>query len=66
MRSNSSHQFEEGLPFAVYTVGTEMQASITRLEGFSANQLFLTFSGKGKLRLLGQDKWDIINPGTLL
>jgi AraC-like DNA-binding protein len=57
---------EEGLPFTVYTVGTEMQSPITRLEGFSAHQLLLTFSGTGKFRLLGQDEWDIINQGTLL
>lgn len=66
LRSNSLYQIDEGLPFAVYTAGTEIQSPITRLEGFSANQLFLTFSGKGRFRLPGQDKWDILQPHMLL
>lgn len=66
LRSNNLLGNEAGLPFAVYTAGTEMQQPITRLEGFSANQLFLTFSGVGTYRPLGQDKWDILHPGTLL
>lgn len=66
LRSNGVHDLEEGLPFAVYTVGTEMQQPITRVEGFSAGQLFLTFSGVGRFRLIGQNKPDILEPGSLL
>lgn len=66
LRSNSLHPIEEGLPVAVYTAGTELQSPITRLDGFSANQLFLTFSGTGRFRRLGQDKWDILHPRSLL
>ncbi|UUZ89605.1 AraC family transcriptional regulator [Paenibacillus sp. P25] len=39
---------------------------MTRLKGFSAKQLFLTFSGTGAFRPLGQENWDIIAPHTLL
>ncbi|WP_342566448.1 AraC family transcriptional regulator [Paenibacillus sp. FSL R7-0345] len=65
-RSNGNYSFEEGLPIAVYTVGTELQLPITRLEGYSAHQLLFTFSGTGKFRLLGQEHWDILQPGSLL
>ncbi|HEY0827818.1 MAG TPA: helix-turn-helix domain-containing protein [Bacilli bacterium] len=66
LRTNLYPQIAEKVPFIVYTVGTEEQNSITRLKGFSAKQLFLTFSGTGYFRPLGQDKWDIITPNTLL
>jgi AraC-like DNA-binding protein len=66
LRSNSLYQIDEALPFAVYTAGTEIQTPITRLGGFSANQLFLTFSGRGRFRMPGQDKWDILQPHMLL
>lgn len=60
------HIAGEDVPFSVYTVGTEVQAAITRMKGFSANQLILTFSGAGLFRPLGQDKWDTIDSNTLL
>lgn len=66
LRTNLYPQIAEQVPFNVYTVGTEEQHSITRLKGFSAKQLFLTFSGTGYFRPLGQDEWDIITPNTLL
>lgn len=66
LRTNLFPPIGENVPFIVYTVGTEEQHPITRLTGFSAKQLFLTFSGTGSFRLLGQDKWDIIHPNTLL
>ncbi|MBC8081343.1 MAG: helix-turn-helix transcriptional regulator [Gorillibacterium sp.] len=65
LRTNVS-QLPEDVPFAVYTVGTELQTPITRLMGFSADQLMITFSGTGKFRLLKQDKWDIQHRGTAL
>jgi AraC-like DNA-binding protein len=66
LRSNLALPLDQDIPFAVYTVGTEDQPPMTRLEGFSANQLFLTFSGTGCFRFLGEDKWDIVPPKTLL
>jgi len=66
LRTNGLQQLKEGLPFAVYTVGTEIQTPITRLEGFSAHQLFIVFAGTGRFRLMGQNKWDILAPGSLL
>ncbi|NIK78586.1 AraC-like DNA-binding protein [Paenibacillus castaneae] len=67
LRSNlTAIPFELGIPFAVYTVGTENQPLMTRLEGFSANQWFLTFSGTGSFRFLGEDNWSLVPPGTLL
>lgn len=68
LRSNLNQPLNGNLPFAVYTVGTEDQRPMTRLEGFSANQLFLTFTGHGRFRQLGEEvnKWQTILPGTLL
>ncbi len=57
---------EEDVPFSVYTVGTENQQAMTRLKGFSAKQLFTSFSGLGAFRSLEQNEWDIMNPHTLL
>ncbi|MFD0670080.1 AraC family transcriptional regulator [Cohnella sp. GCM10027633] len=56
----------EPLPYSVYTVGTEEQYPMTRSKGFSAHQLFATFSGKGRFRLLGRTKWDIVDSGKVL
>lgn len=68
LKSNLPQTFTEVLPLTVYTVGTEIQPPITRMKGFSAHQLFLTVSGKGKFRRLTQDKdkWDILESGDLL
>ncbi|NEN83514.1 AraC family transcriptional regulator [Paenibacillus elgii] len=66
LRSNLTGPLDPDIPFTVYTVGTEEQQLLTRLEGFSANQLFLTFSGTGCFRLLGEDNRSLITPGTLL
>lgn len=66
LRSNSLYPFDGGLPIAVYTVGAEVQPPISRLEGYSSPQLLLTFSGTGKFRRLGQEKWDILKQGSLL
>lgn len=61
------HRPEPGLvPASVYTVGTEWQQPVTRLRGFSAKQLFLTFSGTGVFRKFQHHKWDIVEPNTLL
>jgi AraC-like DNA-binding protein len=65
LRSNGTVSTGSGLPLSVYTVGTEDQLPITRLEGHSANQIMITFSGSGKFRQLGQ-QWIPIKPGTLL
>lgn len=59
-------QDAEGPPYSVYTVGTEEQGPMTRSSGFSAHQLFLTASGKGRFRELGQSKWDIVDAGSVL
>ncbi|WNR46086.1 AraC family transcriptional regulator [Paenibacillus roseipurpureus] len=56
----------QDLPLTVYTVGTERQPPITRLHGFSAKQVLLTLNGHGQFRCLGEDKWDILAPGSLL
>ncbi|OPA73982.1 AraC family transcriptional regulator [Paenibacillus selenitireducens] len=66
LRSNLQNSITSDIPFAVYTVGTDLQLPITRLNGFSAKQLFFTFSGRGRFRKLGQDKWDILEPNSLL
>jgi AraC-like DNA-binding protein len=66
LRTNLNTSENRDAPFHVYTVGTENQSPLTRLTGFSASQLFVTFSGTGIFRTLGKDKWDIIAPGTLL
>ncbi len=65
LRSNVSLSLAGGLPIRVYTVGMDRQISITRLEGFSAPQVLITFSGTGKFRQLGQS-WKILEPGSLL
>lgn len=65
LRTNVSH-LPEDVPFTVYTVGTEFQGPVTRLMGFSADQLMITFSGIGRFRVLKQDKWDIIAPSSAL
>ncbi|GGG61189.1 AraC family transcriptional regulator [Paenibacillus radicis (ex Gao et al. 2016)] len=75
LRSNlSSIPMDPGIPFVVYTVGTENQPLMTRLEGYSAHQFFFTFSGTGHFRLLNSDsdsgsnsdQWSLVPPGTLL
>jgi len=66
LRTNLYHHDEAILPFSVYTVGTENQQAMTRLEGFSSKQLFITFSGTGAYRPIKQDEWDIVLPYTLL
>lgn len=66
LRTNLYHQIEENIPFSVYTVGTENQQAMTRLKGFSAKQLFISFSGLGAFRSLQHNEWDILTPHTLL
>lgn len=66
LKTNLYHHEDAGLPFSVYTVGTEHQQAMTRIKGFSSKQLFITFSGAGTFRSLNQDEWDIISPFTLL
>ncbi|GAA3407662.1 AraC family transcriptional regulator [Paenibacillus hodogayensis] len=66
LRTNLHRPAESDIPFGVYTVGTERQTAITRMKGFSADQLHVTFSGTGIFRPLGQDNWDMIEPNTLL
>ena len=66
LRSNMRRDIEFDIPFSVYTVGTDIQNPITRLSGFSAKQILFTFSGSGRFRRLGQDKWDILDPGSCL
>ncbi|AJY76132.1 helix-turn-helix domain-containing protein [Paenibacillus beijingensis] len=66
LRTNLNAAFAGGVPFYVYTVGTEKQPPITRLNGFSAKQLFFTISGQGEFRQLGQHNWDILKPNRLL
>lgn len=66
LRSNVTLSFTKGLPLAVYTAGSDKQISITRLEGFSAHQLLITFSGTGKYRQLGHKEWKWLEPGSLL
>lgn len=65
-RNNLDVGAHSALPFAVYTVGTEHQLPITRLKGFSAHQLFLTFGGAGQFRALGEPAWKTLTAGTLL
>ncbi|WP_186438490.1 AraC family transcriptional regulator [Cohnella terricola] len=57
---------EAVLPFTVYTIGMEQQSAISRTEGFSAHQLLVTASGKGRVHLFGQNKWDIVGENTVL
>jgi AraC-like DNA-binding protein len=66
IRTNLSFEGADILPLIVYTVGTERQSPMTRIEGFSGMQLILTFSGRGKFRLLGQEKWDIVPAQSVL
>lgn len=67
LRSNFPSESEERVvPFTVYTVGMEQQSALSRLEGFSAHQLLITASGKGRMHLLGQNKWDIVHRNTVL
>lgn len=66
LRTNLYHQMEADIPFSVYTVGTENQQAMTRLKGFSAKQLFISFSGLGAFRSLQHNEWDILTPHTLL
>lgn len=69
LRSNLHHlalPAMAALPVSVYTVGTEQQSAITRLKGFSASQLHLTFFGSGQFRPLGRAEWDIVLPASLL
>jgi len=65
LRSNFSPE-EHPVPFTVYTVGMEQQGVLSRLEGFSAHQLLITVSGRGRAHLLGQNKWDILEENTVL
>ncbi|WP_168120579.1 AraC family transcriptional regulator [Paenibacillus sp. HB172176] len=66
LKTNSSYKYDDSLPFTVYTAGTEIQIPITRIDGFSAKQLLVTFSGQGRFRILGQKNWEIVKPGTIL
>lgn len=69
LRSNLHHLLTPAivsLPVSVYTVGTEHQSAITRLKGFSASQLHLTFAGGGLFRPLGRNDWDHVQPDSLL
>jgi len=66
LRTNGLRELNHGIPFTVYTVGTELQQPITRLEGFSANQLLIVFSGTGRFRRMDQNNWDIVGPGSFL
>lgn len=65
-KTNLELQARSGLPFSVYTVGTEHQPPITRLQGFSAHQLFLTFAGSGRFRAMGERSWRVLSSGSLL
>ncbi|MFC5401402.1 helix-turn-helix domain-containing protein [Cohnella soli] len=65
MRSNLSTE-EIAVPFTVYTAGVGQQEEMSRLEGFSAHQLLITVSGKGRLHLFGQNNWDIITDHTVM
>ncbi len=65
LRTNFSLE-EHLVPFTVYTVGMEQQGALSRLEGFSAHQLLITVSGRGRAHLLGQNKWDILEENTVL
>jgi len=65
LRSNFSPE-EHPVPFTVYTVGMEQQGVLSRMEGFSAHQLLITVSGRGRAHLLGQNKWDILEENTVL
>ncbi|WP_274365126.1 helix-turn-helix domain-containing protein [Paenibacillus thermotolerans] len=64
LRANRRRTAEQHIPVTVYTVGTELQPPTTRLNGFSADQLFITFSGTGVFKRRGQDQWDIIEPDS--
>ncbi|MDT3425853.1 hypothetical protein J2Z22_001372 [Paenibacillus forsythiae] len=66
LHTNLNASFAGDVPLYVYTVETEKQPPITRLNGFSAKQLFFTIAGGGEFRLLGQDNWDILMPDRLL
>ena len=66
LRTNLDPSFPPGIHVRIYTVGTELQSPIARLHGFSASQLFLTVSGEGIFRAIGQEEWNVLTPGTLL
>lgn len=65
-RSNLEMLTRSALPFSVYTVGTEHQPPITRVQGFSAHQLYLTFAGNGLFRAPGESTWRKLSAGSLL
>lgn len=66
LRTNLAPPAGDGLPFAVYTVGTECQQPITRVNGFSAKQLFLAFSGSGLFRMLDRMEWEELPAGSAI
>ncbi|QGQ97386.1 AraC family transcriptional regulator [Paenibacillus psychroresistens] len=66
LRTNFSNGHQSGLPFTVYTVGSENQTPIARVDGFSANQLIITLSGKGIFRFSGAKEWKLLSPLSML
>lgn len=56
---------DETLPLYVCCIGSHEQKHLSRPEGYSANQLFLTRSGAGRLQIEGADEL-ILTPGTAL
>lgn len=66
LKTNLLPDTEADMPFTVYTVGVEHQGAMTRVQGFSAKQLLVCFSGRGAFRLLTQHQWTDIEPLTLL
>lgn len=53
------------LPWSIYTVGIETQQAVTRVQGFSANQFFISFAGSGRFRLLNESHWTEVPAASL-
>jgi AraC-like DNA-binding protein len=53
------------LPWSIYTVGIETQQAVTRVQGFSANQFFISFAGSGRFRLLNESVWTEVPAASL-
>lgn len=56
---------DELLPLYVSCIGSHEQKHLSRPEGYSANQLFLTRSGTGRLQIEGEQEL-LLTPGTAL
>ncbi|WP_040950102.1 helix-turn-helix transcriptional regulator [Gorillibacterium massiliense] len=54
---------DESLPLYVYCIGSHEQKILSRPDGYSAHQLFLTRSGKGLIRIDGMGEL-VLAPGT--